>query len=339
MVITKNELRVVGDDIHTRRRGVRGIDFRSFLMRTIAARTTVSTICARMLVCDRYEDTWSMAFTHSSFDAVDNYKMFEQCGDATIHHFIKNHILDRLPHFRRFPVKYVGVVENINQRCVSRAGLSVLARDLGFAPYISYDNTDSVLAESGGYAKPLSKMLEDTFESFIGALETIVDEHVGMKGAGFAVCSEFLDDLFTTHPKFADLEDHLHHLDVYPAKTVMLELAKDPMLKNILSADFSCTRKRESTRFPREPHEESAVSDSPQGFATGLHGSYISEFRVRVLSDFGAPVCKTFTGEDRCKKPAEELAAARALKFLVARGTLAGTKYLTNYADPTVSVS
>lgn len=352
-------------------------------------RTSVSEVCARVLVCDRHAATWNTAFTHSSFDGVDNYKMLEQCGDATIHHFIKNHILDRLPHFHRNPSKYVGVVENINQRCVSRSGLSVLARDLGFMPFISYDNTETAVADSGGYAKPLSQMLEDTFESFIGALEKIVNDHVGNGGAGYAICSEFLHNLFTTHPKFADLEDRVRHLDVYPAKTIILEFAKDQQLRNKVCVEFARTRKRatgggggvidglvggggdqqqqqqqkghggainarapgercEDDRAPGTTRSSAASTTTPAAVptaagaapntASGPGGVYVSECTIHVLSDFGAPIRRTFFGEDRCKKPAEEIAAARALRYLVARGTLDGTKYLINYADPAASL-
>lgn len=339
-----------------RRSGVRGTEFRTFIFEILIHRTSVTDLCARMLVCDRYAKTWNTAFTHSSFDAVDNYKMLEQCGDAAIHHFIKNHILERLPHFRRFPAKYVGVVENINQRCVSRAGLSVLARDLGFAPFVSYDNSETTIAESGGYVKPLSQMLEDTFEAFVGALELIVDEHVGTNGAGFAVCCEFLHNLFTTHPKFADLEDRVRHIDVYPAKTIILEFSKDPNLKNLISVEFACTRKRGDSGTAadekptgrtdaRAPGERSSENRAPGkkrclstdgGDESGGNGVYYSECTLHILSDFGTPIRKTFVGEDRCKKPAEELAATRTLRYLVDLGILEGTKYMINYADPIV---
>ena len=344
------ELGEVG--LHQRRSGTRVLEFRNFIFEILRNRTSLSDLCARMLVCDRYTKTWDMAFTHSSFDAVNNYKMLEQCGDAVIHHFIKNHILERFPHFRRFPAKYVGVVENINQRCVSRAGLSVLARDLGFGAYVSYDNSDTAVTESGGYTKPLSQILEDTFEAFVGALEMIVDDHIGTTGAGFAVCCEFLHDLFTTHPKFADLQDRVRHIDVYPAKTIILEFSKDPNLKNVLGVEFACTRKRgadnvEKTagRFPtdRAPGERSTENRAPGKNRSSnadnedSGGVFYSECILHMVSDFGTTIQKTFFGEDRCKKPAEELAASRTLRFLVELGILEGTKYMTNYADPSCS--
>jgi dsRNA-specific ribonuclease len=148
------------------------------------------------------------AFTASSANQTDNYEVYEQRGDAALGHFMVTYFYDD-----RF--KYlncsegVKVVARLKINYGSKNNLCKIAEDMGFWPFISASMEDR--------NRKMKKLLEDTFEAFIGCVEFILDTQF-MRGVGYAKVYEVMVSIFDKIPM------SLSYTSLYDAKTRLKQL-------------------------------------------------------------------------------------------------------------------
>lgn len=147
------------------------------------------------------------AFTHVSFNARQNYEVFEQLGDITFNKFLVWYFHNRFSSFNTpFRVK---IVARLRIKYGSKQLLAELAERYQFWPQIR-------IGESISNGKKLS-VLEDVFEAFIGATEYIVDQRM-YRGLGYICCNQLLRKIFDSIPI------HLSYEQLFDAKTRLKEL-------------------------------------------------------------------------------------------------------------------
>jgi dsRNA-specific ribonuclease len=139
---------------------------------------------------------YQKAFTHVSFDPVNNYEVYEQLGDITVNKFLVWYF-----HNRFTTVNGVGlfnsplgvkVVARLRIKYGSKQFLSDLADRLGFWEHAR-------VAEVVSIGKRMS-ILEDIFEAFIGVTEFIIDRRFQADshtvGIGYMCCYKILQQFF-----------------------------------------------------------------------------------------------------------------------------------------------
>lgn len=150
---------------------------------------------------------YQKAFTAPSWDAKNNYEYLEQLGDVTANKALVWYF------YRRFPPlacpEGVKVVARLKINYSSKKWFSAISEKLGFWKFI--------LASDDDKRRQRDDLLEDTFESFIGATELIFDDECGL-GVGGAVAYQFVKNVFD------DMDISLKYEDLFDAKTRLKEV-------------------------------------------------------------------------------------------------------------------
>ena len=134
----------------------------------------------KLNISPKHVSLYEQAFTHSSYNADANtkhhdYERLEFLGDAVLDCVIGEMVFVARPDLDQGPLT------KLRAALVSTQGLSELSRKLALYDYIRLGNSFS------GDIKQASHILEDVFESFVGAM--YLDQ-------GFAFTRQFLADLF-----------------------------------------------------------------------------------------------------------------------------------------------
>lgn len=140
----------------------------------------LSELFKKLNITPKHISLYEQAFTHSSYNADANtkhhdYERLEFLGDAVLDCVIGEMVFVARPDLDQGPLT------KLRAALVSTQGLSELSRRLALYDYIRLGNSFS------GDIKQASHILEDVFESFVGAM--YLDQ-------GFAFTRQFLADLF-----------------------------------------------------------------------------------------------------------------------------------------------
>lgn len=150
---------------------------------------------------------YSQVFTSASYDAENNYEVYEQLGDVTANKFIVWYS------YRRFPKLNcpagVKIVARIRINYGSRSSFASIGEEQGFWPFIS--------ASEEIRSKKKKDLLEDCVEAFFGATESILDNKF-MIGVGSAIVYQILKSIFDK------IHISLKYTDLFDAKTRLKEL-------------------------------------------------------------------------------------------------------------------
>jgi hypothetical protein len=111
-----------------------------------------------IMTSDQALQTWEKAFTNETFNPVDNYEELEILGDAVLKLTFVQYLL------RRFPGITKNKISALLDRYMSKLFQQELAQNLGFGSLIRVSNV-----------KTTKHIMEDTFESFFGALFDIAN--------------------------------------------------------------------------------------------------------------------------------------------------------------------
>jgi dsRNA-specific ribonuclease len=147
------------------------------------------------------------AFTSSTIDPKFNYEVYEQLGDLSANKIVVQTMYERFPQLRN--PEGVKVVARLRIKYVSKKQFSDFAFKLGFWDY--------VIATQDEKDRNRKSLLEDTFEAFIGCLETVIDQYYGI-GAGFSVVYSFLNPIIIKLPMSLDRDQ------LFDAKTRLKEI-------------------------------------------------------------------------------------------------------------------
>lgn len=198
--------------------GSRGVNFTQFITELLSR--SVKPKYMNILTNESSMKLYGHAFTASSADRKNNYERFEQLGDVSANAFIVWYA------YRRFPqldcTEGVKVVARLKINYGAKETFAPLAEKLGFWNFISAaeEGDDKGMKYRSRHKKDL---LEDTFESFVGCTEYILDRHYDMPGVGYGIVYTILRSIFDELPmslRFEDLFDSKTRLketfDAYP---------------------------------------------------------------------------------------------------------------------------
>jgi len=143
--------------------GIRGqqfIDFIAEILGYALAQEDIDRVLSQKAI-SLYEN----AFTSKEYNPVNNYEMFEQLGDISVNKFIVYYMYGRFPQFEN--PGGVDIIAKLRIKYASKEQLQRIAGRMGMFAYIS-------ASEDEKHSKRKA-LLEDVFESFIGATEYIID--------------------------------------------------------------------------------------------------------------------------------------------------------------------
>jgi dsRNA-specific ribonuclease len=171
-----------------------------------------------ILLDDDSLELYRKAFTHVSYDAVNNYEVYEQLGDITVNKFLVWYFHNRFTTATGIGLFNsalgVKVVARLRIKYGSKQFLSELADRLGFWDHVQ-------MGEVVSSGKRMS-VLEDVFEAFIGVTEYIIDRRFKMEssvtGIGYMCCYQILRSFFESIPI------DLSYEQLFDAKTRCKEL-------------------------------------------------------------------------------------------------------------------
>jgi dsRNA-specific ribonuclease len=128
---------------------------------------------------------YDQAFTHHSYDPLNNYEYLEFLGDSTINKSIVWYLSRRYPELNK--KSGVQILARLKINMVSKQRFSEIADSLNFWDFISCDN-DMRLTQK-------KSLLEDTLESFIGVTEKLIDD-LFRRGSGYDIVYNIIETLF-----------------------------------------------------------------------------------------------------------------------------------------------
>jgi len=184
----------------------RGSTFKTFINNVLKT-NKVSQRFRRMLIDKSSINIFHKAFTSDTVDIHNNYQMLEQIGDLSGNKFIVNYMYNRFPKLQC--PGGVKIVARLRINYGAKQSFSEIARRLNFWPYISCTNDIR--------QRKMKSLLEDVFESFLGAMETIIDNKTHI-GVGYAIVYNFLSTIFDK------MNISLRYEDLYDSKTRLKEL-------------------------------------------------------------------------------------------------------------------
>lgn len=152
-------------------------------------------------------EIYASAYTSELVDEVNNYQTLEQKGDLSGNKFIVDYIYDRFPQLNC--AEGVKVAARLRINYGSKNSFCKIADSLGFWKFITATNDLRQRKK-----KPL---LEDVFEAFLGATETIINDEFRI-GVGYACIYKILKSIFD------EMKISLLYEDLYDAKTRLKEL-------------------------------------------------------------------------------------------------------------------
>ena len=186
--------------------GDRGPDFKEFIANLLKL-GKLKKIYINMLTDDEGMKVYSSAFTSELVDLENNYQVLEQIGDLSGNKIIVSYMYAKFPQLKCSEGVKVAARLRINYG--AKQCFSEIARKLGFWPFISATNE---LRQ-----RKMKSLLEDVFEAFLGATETILDTRKRI-GVGYAIVYDILASILD------DMDISLKYEDLYDAKTRLKEL-------------------------------------------------------------------------------------------------------------------
>lgn len=251
-----------------------GSDFVNFL-KSLFQRMDVRNKYLDVLLSRSSIEIYKSAFTSKTVDPINNYELYEFVGDLEANNAIVWYFYKVFPQLHC--PKGIKVFNRLKIVHVSNESFSDIADSLGFWPFVRYDKIND--KEN----KTREGLLEDVFESFIGATKIILSENFGMVGVANQFIYNFIKSIFDERNISFAPED------LYDAKTRLKELFDNKTDGNPIFVNFG-----------GPVYEELSNTETRMFFR-----------KNRNL---------VFVGDGRTKQMREKSAAQKALDFLKANG-------------------
>lgn len=186
--------------------GSRGDDFKRLIV-SLLKKGKLKQSYIDVLTEESNMENYGSAFTSELVDENNNYQVYEQLGDLTGNKFIVWYLYRRFPSLKS--ADGVKVVARLRINYGAKQSFCQIAENLGFWEYVSATND---LRQ-----RMKKSLLEDVFEAFLGATESMLDDRFGC-GVGYASVYKILRAIFD------DMTISLKYEDLYDAKTRLKEL-------------------------------------------------------------------------------------------------------------------
>lgn len=206
--------------------------FKNFLKQIFENAGICRDHIAYMLQKDNFKK-FASVFTSETIDIKNNYEYLEHIGDGFYNAFLVCHIYEKFPQLRNS--ECVKIVARLKINYASKNELAKIAEQIGFWEFISTDLNSRQTQKK--------KLLEDTFEAFIGCIVQIMDSFKNDLGIdlGYPIAKKVLKFFFEKIVfsfKYEDLYDPITRLkelrDMVPRDVGTLETCferKDTLVK------------------------------------------------------------------------------------------------------------
>ena len=164
--------------------GKRGPEFKEFISRLVA-RGKLTEKYINVLTGPEGMNLYSMVFTNSSADPVNNYEMMEMIGDSTCNKCLVWYFFYKYPHLNN--KEGVKTIAKLKIFYAATKTFFMIAEKENFMPFIS--------ARENRLHHLREKTMEDCFEAFFGATEYLLNTYV-REGVGYAICYEIFKSFF-----------------------------------------------------------------------------------------------------------------------------------------------
>lgn len=226
----------------------RDISFKKMLVKALTL-TELSLEERNDIINEEALEKYSVAFTTSAVDPINNYEFIEILGDGTVNKIVLWYMTRRFPQINCSEA--VDILTKLKIKYVQSNMLSGFSEKLGFWSFIS-TNIDR---EKHLYSK--QKILEDVFESFIAITEIVFDKKYG-KGRGYKYCYRIIsklldeidirinyDDLISSTTLVKETADYYPQIKITYSKQVLESLSSnDEKVKIIATMDMLDTKKK-----------------------------------------------------------------------------------------------
>jgi dsRNA-specific ribonuclease len=178
-------------------------------------------------------NTFTLAITHESYDAENNYEFLEFYGD----NFVNTAIVEYL--HRRFPdIKAEGQLTQIKHNLVKDQTFSAFAGRLGLINHVRGDRdyifgTGEYIAGEPVEGNHVMKVQEDLFEAFIGATVIVLDKIY--PHSGYSIVYNIIETLLKDVPIETRVSKIKHPKmemnDIVTSEQVKWKLGENPILE------------------------------------------------------------------------------------------------------------
>lgn len=203
------------------------LDFKSFIISLLNRRGNIKHSFCEKLTQEKYMQLWYNAFTHKTYDPINNYEYAEFIGDGIVNNCVSMYIVNW--DSKIVSVKYL---TRLKHNLTSKKQLAVLAEKDNFFKYIRLGDGDkktpgliyyrTIPKDELIFDKEYMSWLEDCFEAFIGTLSIVCNkemvENKKFYGVGFEYCFQIMKSYID------DLKISLRYEDVFDPITRYKEL-------------------------------------------------------------------------------------------------------------------
>jgi dsRNA-specific ribonuclease len=217
-----------------------------------------------------YQET---AFTSVSVDPKINQEVYEFAGDPIATAILNAYFIRRFPQLNC--TEGVKVFARLKINFGSRKSFSQIADALGFWPHIRATETQKEIDKE--------KLLEDTFEAFIGLTSFILDDI--MIGCGYAICYEIIKSIFD------NMTISLEYDDLYDEKSKLNELINaNPELGKMKFID----EERNAKVFVKSANQNRLLAESGPARTKGERHQIAAGKALEILHSEGYTLRRNF---------------------------------------------
>jgi dsRNA-specific ribonuclease len=151
-------------------------------------------------------EIYKNAFTHKSVDPVNNYELYELLGDKLVNTAVLEYMYNRFPQYRKS--NSVIFFSRLIAKYCSKEEFKTISLNLNFIRFI--------VASEETHATRRKDILEDVFESFFGATNSIINKEI-REGVGYAIIIDIVKYIFD------NIEIKTEYTDLFDSKTILKE--------------------------------------------------------------------------------------------------------------------
>jgi len=166
-------------------------DFKRMLTELLISGKLKKKYIIELLSNENVIQEYHRVFTHKSYDPINNYEFYEFLGDGTANNCVIWYLGRNFNEYNLTP-KPQEPLSRAKITLISTQGFSENAKKMGFWKFI----------RASLYIRRtmMKKILEDTFEAFIGATQLLIDQYIGSPqnvpfGAGYTICYNIISAL------------------------------------------------------------------------------------------------------------------------------------------------
>lgn len=208
----------------------------TFFISSLLQRTNINNKNLLLITSPNCMKQFELAFTHKTFDNDNNYELIELMGDTIVNYCVVRYLREWDKN-----IKSIKILTRLKHNIISKKELALMAEKLGFfrfvkvgselsekfsrmSDYIKHQNTDYM------------SLLEDTFEAFMGTLQSVIDENI-MSGIGISFCYIFMKTVLD------EIKISLESTDILDPKTRFKEICDNKRWK-FIDCDITANNKK-----------------------------------------------------------------------------------------------